>query len=491
MSIAEKLTQIAENEQKVYDAGYAKGNGIEIALSHGYVHVGHCACPAGNCIGKPISEWAIPNQDYNLYGFALPQILKGKQIKFTGVALANEVGLVPSSQCIVFVKGFTSEGGGVGVVPHDKIEVTPVDNLTRDPTVEYTLTIPNVDIDGMYLSCSKGGVPVVTPYTIPYYDLGYDEGYDEGYGKGYEKGKSEGIEYEELLTPYMVWEEACANGFGAKPDQLVFDLNGGFYADNPKYTTYFYAIGDLTSKLTLTGVRLGNNVDLGTTRENVVFIKNTLTKDAIGMPLCEYVMTSHDVVVTPDPWVDVNPPKEYIIEVPQGLDIDGVMLSCISGGTPVLTSVTSYAYNEAYDKGFEDGKAEGGGSDSGEIVGAYNSSTFTCLLYMTNLPYEQGDTAHDMVSDEGHYISSFYGTVQPGDKYKIIFTRIDGYDYWQTFLFGVGNYVGLIEPATNENVLKHINIIDDNTYEITIPDGCYWFNVNFYNPMPCIIYKLN
>ena len=158
-----------------YAEGYEKGNSIEKSLPHSYVLAGHNACPADNCIGKPISEWALPNQAYNLYGIAIPQMLKGKQIKFTGAALSNEIGPFASNRCIIFVKGFTSEGGGVGVVPHSQIEVTPADNLTLDTTVEYTLTIPDADIDGMYLSCHNSGVPVVT-YDISYYDLGVADG---------------------------------------------------------------------------------------------------------------------------------------------------------------------------------------------------------------------------------------------------------------------------------------------------------------------------
>lgn len=148
--------------------------------------------------------------------------------------------------------------------------------------------------------------------------------------------------------------------------------------------------------------------------------------------------------------------------------------------------------NKGYTEGYEKGKSEGG-VENGELVGGYDSSfsDFTCLLYMASAPRQQGNNHHGMADFEGDDLASFYGNVQPGDKYKITFTRIDGYDYWQTFLFGVGNYSDLIEPATNENVLKHVNIIDDNTYEITIPYGCYWFNVNFDNRMPCYIYKLN
>ena len=148
-------------------------------------------------------------------------------------------------------------------------------------------------------------------------------------------------------------------------------------------------------------------------------------------------------------------------------------------------------YDAIYEAGYEKGKSEGGVVENGELVGGYDSSYFTCMLYFASHTFSQGDIVHSMATDEDYDIASFYGKVQPGDKYKIIFTRIDGYDYWQTFLFGVGDGFTLVEPATNENVLKHINIIDDNTYEITIPDGCYWFNVNFDNRMPCIIYKLN
>lgn len=139
---------------------------------------------------------------------------------------------------------------------------------------------------------------------------------------------------------------------------------------------------------------------------------------------------------------------------------------------------------------------EGGGSGSSnnsELVGAYNSSTFTCMMNFATTPNSQGNTGYIMANKEGWDIGSFYSSqgVQPSDRYRVIFTRIDGYDYWQTFLFSVGDYSTLIEPATNENVLKHITIIDDNTYEVTIPEGCYWFNVNFYSQMPCYIYKLN
>lgn len=165
---------------------------------------------------------------------------------------------------------------------------------------------------------------------------------------------------------------------------------------------------------------------------------------------------------------------------------------------PVLQEATftengEYLPDEGYD-GF--GKvtvdvANEGGGDNGELVAAYGSSIFTCMMYMTNLPDSYGSNSLSMADEEGNEIAGFYGDVRPGDKYRIVLTRIDGYDYWQTFVFSVGDYMTLIEPATNENVLKHTTVIDDNTYEITIPEGCYWFNVNFYNRIPCYIYKLN
>ena len=134
--------------------------------------------------------------------------------------------------------------------------------------------------------------------------------------------------------------------------------------------------------------------------------------------------------------------------------------------------------------------ASGGGS-GGELVAAFSQASFHYMNGFATVPYNEGSQVFTMAGKEGPGISSFYGTVQPGDKYRVEVTRIEGYDYWQTFLFSVGDWGTLIEPATNANVLKHVTVRDDNTYEVTIPEGCLWFNVNFNNQGTCVIYKLN
>ena len=85
-------------------------------------------------------------------------------------------------------------------------------------------------------------------------------------------------------------------------------------------------------------------------------------------------------------------------------------------------------YDAVYEAGYEKGKSEGGG-DSGEIVAAFDASKFDCIQYMATAPKLQGDTHHGMAEFEDYFIACFSSNVQPGNKYKITFTRIDGYDY--------------------------------------------------------------
>lgn len=187
-----------------------------------------------------------------------------------------------------------------------------------------------------------------------------DEGYD-GFSKVMVDVEGSGDEVEEILIPHTVYEESYLNGFNITPGTLLIDH---MYPEQG-YTLYLYSIGN-ASRLKLSGVRLGNDVSTGTTRENVIFLKNSEQKDAIGMPIDEYAMTSHDILVTPDPWNGANPLDEYVIEVPQGLGIDGVALSCKSEGTPVLIGISSSSqtydeifeagYTEGYNAGFEAGK---------------------------------------------------------------------------------------------------------------------------------------
>ena len=207
--------------------------------------------------------------------------------------------------------------------------------------------------------------------------------------------------------------------------------------------------------------------------------------------------------------------EEKTIELDEGVVVlntaskkalEDVFIEVEGGGAPadpadpVLQDATftengEYLPDAGYD-GFSKVTVEvpsSGEESNSEIVGAFNSSVFTCMLNFASLPHSQGALTYTMANKEGWDIGSFYSAkgVQPGEKYKIVFARIPGYDYWQTFLFSVGDWATLVEPATNENVLKHITIIDDSTYEITIPEGCYWFNVNFYNQGFCYVYKLN
>ena len=132
-SMADKLKHIAVNAQLIYNVGYENGRSesVPVELPHSYFISEHYVCfwgMADNCIGKPITELIDLAGLLNVYGYALPSSLKGKQIKLTGFDWGKAY-LGDMRENIVFVKGFTSEGGGVCVFPHSQIKIAEVINL--------------------------------------------------------------------------------------------------------------------------------------------------------------------------------------------------------------------------------------------------------------------------------------------------------------------------------------------------------------------------
>lgn len=160
----------------------------------------------------------------------------------------------------------------------------------------------------------------------------------------------------------------------------------------------------------------------------------------------------------------------------------------VDGYSPITVSVPDVngSYDEGYSDGFEAGKADGG-----EMMAALVQTSIMLMTGFANTPNYKGATTFSMANVEGWNFGCFYGKVTPGEKYKIVVTRIPGYDYWNTFLFSTGDWMTLSVPATNDNVLEHITVIDDNTYIVTIPEGCLWFNVNFIQEGVNAVYKLN
>lgn len=210
-----------------------------------------------------------------------------------------------------------------------------------------------------------------------------NKGYNEGYGDGFEDGK------ESVPDPKIEALKITENGTYTAPDGVdgfspvvvsvvprtetvieitsknhnrsftnlskqTGDATWGELMVLSGYATYWFVFPKTSDKkiLKLSGVALGNYDHSGVVRKNIGFTKNSNTTVTTGK-FAEWVTPPRDVVVIPDPWDADTAPDEYIIEVPGGLDIDGIMLNCIDGGTPVLKDVV--INQVSYDTGYKAG----------------------------------------------------------------------------------------------------------------------------------------
>lgn len=252
MSIADKILRAKADYDAVYEAGYEKGKGesesVPVELPHSYFISDHYVCFYGmldNCIGKPITELIDLAVLLNVYGYALPSSLKGKQIKLTGFDWEKAY-LGDMRENIVFVKGFASDGSGVCAFPHSQIKIT-------ETTGGYILDIPDDDIDGVYITCYYTGTPAVT-YNETAYDRGYADGFEDGsedaetaYTEGFEAGKQ--AEYDAF------WDSIQA--YGARTNyEYGFRYTTWDKSFNPKYS-----FGNVTKAQYMFGsAKVGDNL---------------------------------------------------------------------------------------------------------------------------------------------------------------------------------------------------------------------------------------
>ena len=234
-SMADKLTQIAVNTQLIYNVGYEKGKSesMPVELPHSYFISDHYVCfwgMADNCIGKPITELIDLAGALNVYGYALPAFLRGKRIKLTGFDWEKAY-MGDLRENVVFVKGFTGEGGGVCAFPHSQIEIT--ENPLDDTTTEYILDIPDDDIDGVYITCFYTGTPVVT-YDATAYDRGYVDGFEDG-GEDAESAYSDGFEAGKQAEYDAFWDSIQACGARTNYEYVFRDTTWDKPFD-PKYS---------------------------------------------------------------------------------------------------------------------------------------------------------------------------------------------------------------------------------------------------------------
>ena len=215
-TVAERLEQIAENEQKVYIAGYGRGydkgqlkgfddgysSGHENGYAEGYeackmdekdeaIPVNYsftlseyCAGAMGYPSGSTFESWsAHDGKSYKIYGFALNG---AKTLRLSGAALHSSFSQGEVKGNILFVCNFTDDGGGVAVVSSNDIDVTPETYDVYNMPVEYIITVPSgLGVDGVYFSCSSASEPVL--------EIIERADHLEWYNNGYIKGNADGM----------------------------------------------------------------------------------------------------------------------------------------------------------------------------------------------------------------------------------------------------------------------------------------------------------
>lgn len=190
MSIAAKLAQIAENEQRVFDAGYAKGKAegggsggeelVKTAISPSYIANGVIINNGAVVVGTTLNEWVWYGDEYYknmycLFGFNLNSDMEGQQIHIVNAQVTGAFTWT-AEENIFLVTGYTKSGGGTCVVASSDIEV--VDNGNG----EYLVTVPaGLNIDGVYLGCN-----ITNDYYVPAIKLREAEGFCNSFWDNYQ-----------------------------------------------------------------------------------------------------------------------------------------------------------------------------------------------------------------------------------------------------------------------------------------------------------------
>jgi hypothetical protein len=153
MSISEKLLTIAENEQKVYEKGYADGVAAMMPPSINLVETFEKNHLILYATAGSIVDFYFSDDWYSVHYYEFTKPAKGGEIKIEG-ELANSF-YQEANQSILLVND-----GVVAYTQYDLI-VSP-NSLGGDV---YTITLPtDVTVSGIYLNGDYGGNPPVCTY---------------------------------------------------------------------------------------------------------------------------------------------------------------------------------------------------------------------------------------------------------------------------------------------------------------------------------------
>lgn len=164
MTMAEKLKKIAENEQKVYDAGYEKGKvdgyaeGYAEALKPASINlvrtITDVYIASGVTAGSTNLYTEAEGCGYSMHYYELSKTVKGGQIQIVG-HLGNSFESATYSAILLM-------NNGVVAIDQSTLNVSPI---TLNEEDVYTITLPtDVTVNGIYLSSWGSYTPPVCTY---------------------------------------------------------------------------------------------------------------------------------------------------------------------------------------------------------------------------------------------------------------------------------------------------------------------------------------
>lgn len=476
MTIAEKIIQITVTEQKVYksgcDRGYDKGK------SEGYE------------VGK--SEGY---EDGKAEGY--------REGKTDG-----------------YEKGKT-DGYNEGLLDGEKPEEVGYLDITKNCQFTYT---PN---EGQVFSSVEVNVNV--PDTNGSYDEGYEEGKTDGYDAGFEAGKAEG--------GHVIPCSYTKAGYTMKQNLMIANktLENCIctYAGHDS-TIYGFAIKPDVKRVRLTGALLSHE-NAGASYFDCTFcllpVKNYTIE---GGGTCVQIMRPL-MPVAPVTYEKVSPPDEFIIDIPEGLGVDGIYMSCLDGGIPVLENYPP-TYDDGYADGYDDGLAKGNENVKDEIVGNFeitenrehtftpdDGKVFSSVKVSVNVPTdsgggdtetgvevstsfgpnlgvdkwicppdsEGGETFSMMETDTSGLHTAFVNwSATPGKKYKVIVMPTNPNNLWETFVFGKNEYNSLAVISNDAMVGQYVTKQSEDTFIVTTPPECAVLIINGKIQYGCRVYEI-
>ena len=338
------------------------------------------------------------------------------------------------------------------------------------------------------------------------YDVGHTAGYDDGFASGLEEGRK---------GEYQISHSFYLPEYGSSGKKDCVGKGVGTWATlSSGYSLYGYAL-EPCMQLRFSGAAL---LGSGNNRSNMnVFFVTGYSEGGSGTG----VIPCDQVLVTP---ANSTPGSalfvEYVVEVPQGLGIDGVFFSCQSGGTPSLVySLGTFpeGYNNGYGnghevgysegreegytegheagyaEGLEDGKAQGGGSgDVEEGIDVSTSFAVSCGDKWYCPPEGKDATTFMMMSTDttNMFTAYFNWNAISGKRYRAVFKPMNPANLWESFVFAKNDYCSLAVVANDESVGQYVTKINETTFEFTIPPDCQLVFLNGYIQYGCRVYEL-